>query len=132
MTEEQWKDVTGFGGRYQVSNMGKVRGLTQYSLKSLSGNGDVLCLIDVANTVSVKNNSTGYLQARLCVLWVPENKRKKFFYIHRLVAEMFLSNPNDLEEVNHKDFDRSNNCVENLEWMTRQQNMLHAWKHRRI
>ncbi len=122
MTEEQWKDVTGFGGRYQVSNMGKVRGLTQYSLKSLSGNG----------LLKLKNNSTGYLQARLCVLWVPENKRKKFFYIHRLVAEMFLSNPNDLEEVNHKDFDRSNNCVENLEWMTRQQNMLHAWKHRRI
>ncbi len=61
---------------------------------------------------------------RRVTLWVGYNR--KGFMVHRIVAEAFLSNPEKLKEVNHKDFDKTNNSVDNLEWCSKQQNMDHA------
>jgi len=73
---------------------------------------------------SYPNKKTGY---HLVVLQNKEtNAKPKAFYIHRLVAECYLPNPFNLPEVNHKDFDKSNNSVENLEWVTKKQNKWHT------
>ena len=73
---------------------------------------------------SYPNKKTGY---HLVVLKdTSTNPKPKAFYVHRLVAECYLSNPLNLPEVNHKDFNKSNNSVENLEWVTKEQNSYHS------
>ena len=68
------------------------------------------------------DNGLGYLRVR-----VKDNGKKKHKYIHRLVAETFLSNPHSYTEVNHRNGDKSDNRVENLEWCSRSQNLKHAY-----
>lgn len=65
-----------------------------------------------------RQTEDGYLQVRMTV-----NSKSRLFRIHRLVAEMFIPNPNNLETVNHKDEDKTNNCVNNLEWMSKIDNL---------
>ncbi len=64
---------------------------------------------------------SGYNQMRLRI-----NKKYKIFYLHRLVAECFIPNPKNKPEVNHKDGDKTNNHISNLEWVTRSENERHA------
>ena len=99
------KDVCGYEGLYKVDENG--------------------------NVFSVRNNKllkrmmfpSGYEYVHLC-----NGKGKtKLFRVHRLVAEMFIPNPNNLPEVNHKDGDKLNNNVKNLEWCTYSENLKHAW-----
>lgn len=102
--KEIWRDVPDHE-LYQVSNLGKVRNKkTKKILKA---------------TIE-----KGYSK-----LWFVENKKKKTKYIHRLVASAFIPNPNNYREVNHKDNDPSNNCVENLEWCDRKYNIDYMLKH---
>lgn len=65
-------------------------------------------------------NSKGYLRVQLC---------GKRYFVHRLVAEKYLPNPNNLEQVNHKDGNKTNNNIENLEWVSNQTNRTHAVEH---
>ena len=111
--EEIWKDVVGYEGLYQVSNLGRVRSTTREVIHS-SGmvqhrNGKIL---------SVDKGEKGYLS-----VYLYREGKKKFYGIHRLVAQAFLPNPNNLPQVNHKDENTSNNMVENLEWCTRKYNV---------
>lgn len=99
---EVWKDIKGYEGRYQVSSLGKVK--NQY--------GDMLSPID---------NRKGYYRVVLM-----KNNTRNNQYIHRLVAMAFLENPNNKRCVNHKDFDTHNNRIDNLEWCTQKENMLHS------
>lgn len=97
---EQWKDIQGYEHEYQISNKGQVRSLkTSIMLKPMT------C-------------TNGYL---IACLW-KDGKQKKFL-IHRLVAIHFLDNPAQLEDVNHKDECKTNNKVENLEWVSHCNNM---------
>ena len=68
-------------------------------------------------------NEKGYLSVEL---WC--NYKRKVKKIHRLVAETFIKNPFFKKEINHKDGNKKNNCVENLEWCTRSENMSHAYR----
>lgn len=106
--EEVWRDIKGYEGLYKVSSTGKV-----------ISNHKIHC--GKPKEIVQRQNKKGYLH---CQLWknnVPKTKR-----INRLVAETFIPNPLNKEEVNHKDANKLNNCVENLEWVTREENMKHA------
>lgn len=98
--EEIWKDIEGYEGLYQVSNMGRVKSLRR--------------------NIILKNKieSNGYERVVLSINNIP-----KGYSVHRLVATAFISNPNNYPIVNHKDENRTNNCVDNLEWCTQKYNV---------
>jgi hypothetical protein len=74
--------------------------------------------------LSPYNNGLGYYQVKLRHSLT---KERKSFFVHRLVAICYLENPNNFSDVNHIDGDKSNNCISNLEWVNRHDNMQHAF-----
>lgn len=114
--EEVWKDIKDYEGLYQVSNLGNVRSLDR-EVKDTTKNriqhikGKILKLTD---------NGKGY---KLVFLNKDRNRENK--YVHRLVAETFIPNPNNLKEVNHKNLNKNDNSVHNLEWITSIDNKRH-------
>ena len=103
--EEVWKDIHGYEGLYQISNLGNVKSLN-YGNHGYSQN------------LVPKVNNSGRLWVELA------NKgNKKPMLIHRLVAMAFIENPNKYPQINHKDENPRNNIVENLEWCTNQYNV---------
>ena len=106
--EEEWRDIVGYEDKYQISNLGRVK-----SLKDSWGN----CREKI---LKLRYDKDGYLIVNLC-----KNNKVNTQKVHRLVAEAFIPNPDNLPEVNHKidDFEhRSDNRVENLEWCTSEYN----------
>lgn len=101
---EIWRDVPGYEGKYQVSNLGRVK-----SLSYRRSNKEVI--------LKPISNGTGYLQITFC-----KNGKTERQYVHRLVAEAFIPNPGGLPEVNHKSEVKTENQVWNLEWCTRKYN----------
>lgn len=108
---EEWKDIYGYEGIYQISSLGRVK-----SLKRKCG-----FLISKDRILKPYKKKNGYLQIDL-----NKNNIKSKKHIHRLVSEAFIPNPNHLKTVNHKDKNRTNNCVDNLEWMSYSENNLHG------
>ena len=102
--KEEWRDIKGFEGLYQVSNLGRVKSLN-YRRTGKEG------------ILKGKDNGKGYLFVQL----YKEGKVEKPL-VHRLVATAFLENPDNLPEVNHKDEKPENNCVDNLEWCSHSYN----------
>lgn len=99
-----WKPVKGFEGRYEVSNKGQVRGLKRSSL--------------LAPTIK----ANGYHSVKLY-----DGSKYTHKYIHRLVAEAYLDNPESKRTVNHLDGNKGNNDSDNLQWTTHSENHLHAY-----
>lgn len=104
-TEEKWKDIEEYEGLYQVSNLGRVKSL---------GNG---VTHKEERILKQRKDNGGYLKVHLCC----EGKHKHHS-VHRLVAQAFIPNPDNLPQVNHKDENKQNNCVDNLEWCTSEYN----------
>jgi hypothetical protein len=109
MTTEIFKDIIGYEGIYQISNLGNVKRLYQKN-----PNGIILKQLD---------NGAGYSQVGLS-----KNNKLKKHYIHRLVAQYFIDNPNNLQQVNHINGIKKDNRIENLEWCTQSHNNTHAIK----
>lgn len=110
--KEIWKDIMGYEDLYQVSNLGRIKSLRQCT-KHHKEKEYIL-------KPSLANN--GYCQVTL--YRNPSDKRK--FLVHRLVANAFLDNPNNLPQVNHKDENPTNNRADNLEWCTAKYNNLYG------
>lgn len=115
--EEIWKDIPGYEGLYQVSNIGRV-------LKPQHGAmfGKHLRKFP-QKFLKPKDNGHGYLLVSITL-----NKKSKNKYIHRLVAEAFIVKPKGKTQINHIDGVKANNRVENLEWCTGSENNIHAYK----
>lgn len=116
---EIWKDIVGFEGLYQVSREGKIRSLDRR----------VQCVDSVrcykGRLMKQHKKKNGYLQVCL-----RRQKIGKQYLVHRLVATAFLPNPDGLPVVNHKDENKENNSVENLEWCTQSYNNAYGDGHK--
>lgn len=118
---EEWRDITGFEGHYQVSNLGNIRSLDRW-VEYRTGKR---CFIK-GKILHPMKCSNGYYEAQLS-----QNNKRIIIMLHRAVAQAFIPNPNNLPEVNHKDEDISNNCVENLEWCTSKYNANYGTRNQR-
>ena len=105
LPNEIWKDVVGYEGLYKVSNLGRVK-------KPMG-----------AYSIILKPFVQDYKMVSLS-----SNHKSRKFLVHRLVAQAFIPNPNDKEEVNHIDGNKLNNVVDNLEWCTKSENVEHAYR----
>ena len=120
--KEVWKNISGYEGLYQVSNLGRVKSLDR---GTRSGRGRYA---RKGQILKPYKNGSGYLRVDL----YKNDGTKQRKTIHRLVCEAFLSNPNNLPEINHKDENKENNAVSNLEWCTPKQNCNYGTRTRRI
>jgi hypothetical protein len=107
--DENWKDIDGYEGRYQVSNLGRIKSLNYIKSKK-------------TKIIKCNRDNDGYYSV---VLY--KNVKPKRYKIHRLVALMFIENPYNKPQVNHIDACKWNNNVNNLEWCTAKENLRHAW-----
>lgn len=115
---ERWKEIVGFEGFYEVSDKGNVRSLTRKIIKS---NG----VVQVRNgrMCNITENQDGYRIVKLS-----KNSNSRYYFVHRLVALMFVDNPGKFTEVNHLNCIRNDNYYENLEWTTHNKNIKHSAK----
>jgi hypothetical protein len=105
--QEIWKDIKGYEGLYQISNLGNVKSLPRKVNKRKCE--------EIIKVPTISNK--GYYRISLC-----KNGKIKYYAIHRLVAEAFIPNYDNLPCVNHKDCNTKNNIVDNLEWITYKDN----------
>lgn len=103
MTTEEWRDVIGYEGIYKVSNFGRVKNHRRIK--------------------SQQANNKGYM-----IVHLSKNAKLRWCLVHRLVAQAFIDNPDNKATVNHKDGNRANNNVNNLEWASYSENNLHSYR----
>lgn len=120
---EVWKDIPGYEGWYQVSNLGRVRSLDRV-IEQWSRYGHTIHRDIKGQFLTPTDNGYGYM-----IVGLATNQIRRNYYVHQLVAEAFIPNPEGKSEVNHKDYDKTNNAASNLEWVTRLENV-HYSQHR--
>ena len=117
VVKEEWKDIEGYEGYYQVSNHGRVKSLSRK--RAAGGKPGMLKEKILKGSI----NSDGYKNVRLYI-----NGTKKTFKIHQLVADNFIIKGKYHQCINHKDGDKTNNYIENIERCTIKENIIHAFE----
>lgn len=115
--EEEWKDITGFEGLYQISSHGRVK---SYPKTVKLGNGGMNYF--PGRIMKPEVMKLGYIRAQL-----NNNGVRKRVLVHILVASHFVENPQLGKEVNHKDGNKANNHFRNLEWLSKSENVKHSY-----
>ena len=111
--QEIWKDIRGYEKLYQVSNLGRVKSYPRQGTKG--------------KIIKQWEDKDGYLR-----VYLRKDGKTKTKTVHRLVANAFLKNPNNLSQINHKrEFEKWNNCVSNLEWCTPKYNVNYGTRNER-
>lgn len=118
---EIWKDVPGYEGLYQVSNMGNIKSLSHYARNNKKGG----LRLTEGRILSQYKMPNGYMQVQFS-----KNEGREKVYVHRIVAMAFLSNENGFSDVNHIDGNKENNSVDNLEWCSHRSNQIHMIQNR--
>lgn len=121
MKGEIWKDIKGFEGKYMVSNLGRVK-----SLERMKWNGRGYQKVP-EKIKKTHKDIWGYLYVTLSKEGI-----NKHYKIHRLVCEAFISNPHNLPVINHKDENKENNCMENLEWCSYSYNLTYNGRAKKV
>ena len=115
--KELWSEINGYDGKYLISNMGRVMSTKKWDV-------NLRQYVDCDAVLKPMDNGNGYLYVKLL-----QHQKRKNVYIHRLVAEAFIPNPDNKKYVNHKDYDITNNNVDNLEWCTASENIQYSKEH---
>ena len=110
---EEWRPIEGYEGLYEVSSYGRVRSLDRYVKTCYEA-----YKLHKGKILSPAKDKNGYLKVNLCC-----NGKHNTIRVHKLVAQAFIPNPDNLPEVNHKDEVKTNNNVDNLEWCDRSYNI---------
>ena len=111
--KELWKDIKGYEGLYKISSYGRVKSLGNDKNRK-------------EKILSSKSNREGYVRVYLF-----KDGKGKMYRVHRLVAEAFIPHPNNYPIINHKDEDKSNNIVSNLEWCTQEYNINYGTRNKK-
>lgn len=119
---EMWKDVPGYEGHYQVSNMGRIKSIERISIRN-NGKSENAKYHLKERILNIQTQTQGYSQIVLS-----KNGIRKTFRLHVLVAKLFVENPFKKTYVNHIDGNKKNNKASNLEWVTAKENIAHAYK----
>jgi hypothetical protein len=118
MVEEVWRDVKLYEGKYQVSNLGRIKSLERV-VKLFHGGTFVKKEI----ILTPNKDKKGYLR----VDFIPKRIENNSRMVHRIVANAFIENPNNLPQVNHINGIKDDNNVDNLEWVTSKENCIHSF-----
>ena len=119
--KEIWKDVVGYEGLYQVSNLGRIK--SKYRVITIHEKRGIKERPQKEIYVIPTKDKKGYYRTSMCV-----GNKHICPLVHRVVAQAFIPNPYNKKEINHIDGNKENNKVDNLEWVTHLENMQHASK----
>ncbi len=119
---EEWRPIPGFEGIYEASNLGRIKRLRRVLVHNYGGDR-----ILKEKLPAFRISGNGYYRIRLTF-----NKQKTFHFVHRLIAAAFMPCNDPSKQINHKDCNKFNNCIDNLEWVSGSENMKHAYRNGRI
>ena len=120
---EKWKDIKGYEGSYRISNYGRVKSISRIILRRNK-------TIHTISERILKNALVGIVGQKYHGVDLSIKNNTKTLRVHRLVAIAFIPNPERKPEVNHKDGNKLNNHIDNLEWCTSSENQIHSYKNK--